>query len=477
MAKITFVQDELRDRIGVMCLSAALKKKGHAADVCCNMAENDLVKAVLATKPDIVGLSTSTVEHKFALLFAEEFKRQAPGTPIVMGGPHATFFPEVLEHPAIDLICRGEGDLALVELLDRIGKRIPYHDLENFHVKRDGKIVKNQLRSLIEDLDSLPFPDRTIYYDRYPQLAANPTKTFMAMRGCPFLCSYCFNHAMMNLYRGKGRYLRFRSPENFVDEIRTVKERYGMKWAQLNDDTLNFRKDWLYAFLDLYRKTIGLGFICNVRVDYLEEEMVRRLKEAGCDRVNFGIEHGNEAMRRALLKRAISDQEIIDAGRWFKKYRIRLFTTNITGFPGETIRQFFETVRLNRKVHAEWSGCFILQPFPGTEIYDYARERGYLSRAFSIDDLQHPHSNFFSHRRSGSSIRQPNIKRLTRFQKFFYYLVKYPWSTPLVYVLSYLPGNRFYDFMFVLPEYRRYIKYARDNHERWEYAKRLFKVL
>lgn len=477
MAKITFVHDELRDRLGVMCLSSLLRKHGHETEVRCNMGEKDIVSAVAETKPDIIGLSTCTIEHKFAIDFAGEIKKQLPHVLILMGGPHATFYPDVINESPIDLICRGEGDYSLLELLDRIEKKVSYEDVPNFHLKRGGRIIKNDVRSFWEDLDSLPYPDRDIYYKRYARLMENPTKTFMAMRGCPFDCTYCFNHAMIKLYEGKGKYVRMRSPAGFVREIKDVKEKYGMKWVQLNDDTLNLRKDWLFEFLDLYKKDVNLPFICNVRVDILDEETVKKLKAAGCDRANFGIEHGNPVMRKILLKRNITDEQIVNAGKWFEKYNIRVYVTNITGFPGESVSDFFDTVKINRKVKSEWAACFILQPFPGTEIHRYAKDKGYLDPGFSIDDLQHPHSCFFSYRRTGSAIKQENIKKLMNYQKFFHYIVKFPWLTPLVNVLVKLPHNRFFDFIFQLPNYRKFIKYAKDNKEKRMYIKRLLKTL
>ena len=159
---------------------------------------------------------------------------------------------------------------------------------KNFYVKYNGKIYKNPIRPLIENLDKLPWPDRSIYYDKYPVLLDNPTKTFMVGRGCPYRCSYCFNHKMMSLYKNKGAWVRLRSVDNIIGEMKDIKDKYGFKWIQINDDTFNTKREWIDDFLVKYRKTIAVPFICNLRAEKVDETLINELKISGCDRINMG---------------------------------------------------------------------------------------------------------------------------------------------------------------------------------------------
>ena len=477
MAKIVFVHYEFRDRVGVMSLSAKLKQNGHQTDVFCLEEERNAVESILKSKPDIVGFSACTSEHKFLLACAGELKKISPNLLILMGGPHATFYPDVIKEPSVDITCRGESDDAIVELLDCLDNGTSFENIKNCCVKSNGNVKSNDVRPLIQDLNSLPFPDRDIYFSKYPTLANNPTKMFLGMRGCPFPCTYCFNMSMLKLYKGKGKYLRLRSPDNFVQEIKGVKERYFLKWVNINDDTFNVDREWLYEFLEIYKKEIALDFLCNIRVDCLDEEMVKCLKDAGCDRVIFGVEHGNEEIRKKILKRNITDEQLINAGKWLRKYNIRVFTTNLAGLPGETVSNFFETVSINRKIGATKAGSFILQPFPSTEIYDYSVSHGYLDKDYSVDDLFFTKSRYFSHEYVGSALKQKDIGKLIKYHYFFHYLVLYPWLEPFIKLLAILPNNRFFELVYKFPGLMKQLPYAQNNRERWGFVKRFLKIL
>jgi radical SAM superfamily enzyme YgiQ (UPF0313 family) len=446
--------------MGTMALSSFVKKHGYEVDVFIHQLEKDLVGAVLEVEPDILAFSASTTEHQFALKLIEKLKAEI-NLPIIMGGPHPTFYPEIIENPNIDFICRGEGEYALLELLGALKDGTDCTKIKNIWMKKDGKIIKNEERSLIADLDTLPMPDRELYYRRYEVLRNSPTKAVYFIRGCPFDCTYCFNKAMKDMYKGKGAYVRARSVEKCISELKYIVENSTTEWFHFNDDTLNVNRKWFYELLNRYKEEVRLGFICNLRIDFADEKMIDKLSEAGVDRINFGVEHGNEQFRREVLKRDMANEHIINLGKYMKKKGIRIFTANIIGFPGETIGMAMETIRLNSYFKPEFASCDILQPYPKTEIANYAIKKGCLASDYSIDSLgrtniAHSHNVNSSY----SIIKQDNIRRLENIHKFFHYMVMYPFLNPIFLLLSKLPPNKIFAHIWQLPEIRKKIRYS-----------------
>lgn len=477
--KIAFLQYEIRDRIGIMILSALLKEKGHITDVYTAFDDN-LISNIINFNPDILGLSGSTTEHQFLYGVAEEVKKRNKKRLVVLGGPHATFFPEeIFNRDVLDIVCRGEGDKAIVELAERFENNEEYCTIPNLWVKKEGSIIKNEVGDLIENLDELPFPDRDIYYDKYPVLKDSPTKTFILGRGCPFNCSYCFNHQMRELYKGKGKYVRLPSVDYAIRQIKDVQTKYGFKWVQINDDTINFDKEWLMEFLDRFKNEIDVPYLCNIRMDCMDSEMALKMIETGIDRANFGVEHGNEKFRSEMLNRLKgSNEQILKIARIFRDHNVRMSTSNIVGFPGETLELAFETVELNRKIKPEMGVCFILVPYPKTDIYNYCLENNYLKEDVTIDNLPAPISYYFDAEKKADTVIKLNREyELVNLHKFFYYLVKYRNMEPMLRVLMKLPPNRFYDLVSQIPIIKKKVKYSKDIKEKMMHIKGLFSLL
>jgi anaerobic magnesium-protoporphyrin IX monomethyl ester cyclase len=241
MARIAFIQNLAYEYLGTMYLSAVLKAAGHHADVfILEKTEDELVQQVLGYQPDIAAFSVTTGIHLWATEFAERLK-SVRNVPTIFGGPHPTYFPELIHHPAVDMICRGEGEEAIVELADAIDRKEPFAEIKNLWVKCGDQIVKNDLRRLVSDLDALPHPDRSLYRDKYAYLNKS-VGTFMAGRGCPHRCSFCFNHAAQKMYAGLGRYLRLRKPEKVVEEIVETASTYKLRTIYVQDDTILLNK-------------------------------------------------------------------------------------------------------------------------------------------------------------------------------------------------------------------------------------------
>ncbi len=415
MASVLFVQNIAFELIGIMSLSSYLKHKGHSIDLIIETDADKAAQYVAAKGPDAVAFSTVTGQHKTTLEIATAIKRSSREIPIILGGPHPTFFPEIIESEPIDIVCRGEGEEAMVDLLERIDQGSGIEDIPNLWVKKDGEIIKNDVRPLIADLDSLPFPDRTVY-DKYDYFTSNPVRRFMSGRGCPYDCNFCFNHALKQLYSGKGRFVRMRGRDNVVDEIRQVADGYpSMQRVKFEDDTFTLNRKWSLDFLPEYKARIGMPFACYSRADRVDDQLARALKDAGCDRLDFGLESGNERIRNEVLNKKLTDEQIIKAAEVLRANGVPFGTGNMFGLPGETFEDALETIELNIKIKSDdvWGAVF--QPYPGTECGKYALENGYCTN-LDVDRIK-------SDYQTDSLLEQRDIRKIVNLHKFFYLLL------------------------------------------------------
>ena len=238
------------------------------------------------------------------------------------------------------------------------------------------------------------------------------------------------------MYAGLGRYVRFRSPANVIDEIISVAKRYTIKTVFFNDDIFILDRKWLEQFLPLYRDTAGLPFCAQARADTLNEDIIKLLKEAGCRTVSFAIESGNEEIRKGILGKKITDDEIIKVAALLKKHGIRFATYNMVGIPGETVEDALKTVDINIKIGTDYPRCSFLTPYPGTRIAEYASKMGYLET--SIDSIV-PFSQ-----QSGSIIKLKDKNQIINIHSFFQTMVLFPAMRPFFRKLIKLPVNIFF---------------------------------
>ncbi len=452
--RIAFLQNLWHEYFGVVYIASLLKKHGHSCEVFIDGGEKNLIESVIKYKPDIIGFPCTTGSHQWALKTNKKLKKKINFVSI-FGGPHPTFFPEIIKNPSVDIISIGESEYSFLELVESLDQKKDISNIKNLWVKKDGKIYRNELRHLIQNLDDLPFPDREIYY-KYPFLANNDTKTFISGRGCPYQCTFCFNHVNMKMYLGKGKYVRKRGVDNVIDEILDVKKKYGLKTLFFADDTFLIDKKWLKEFSIKYHKEVGLPFFCGARADQIDENVVKMLKYAGCYMATIGIESGNEYIRNSVYNKGVKNEQIIKAGRLFKKYSIKTRSTNIFCAPDETISRVWETVKINieAKINCPFSSLF--QPYPGTKITEYAYEKGYLDPNFDYNKLS---ALYFKN----SVLKIKGKREMCNLHRFFYFAVKLPWAQPLIKILIKFPTTFIYDWIFYIGFAHNYAKYKRMN--------------
>jgi len=375
---------------GIASLSAVLKQKGHHTRLLLfdSFNRKKLDSIVEQQTPDIIGYSFPSLQMGLAKKIIG-YMGQRHKIPSIVGGVHATVAPlECLNVEGVLGVCVGEAETALANFVEAHEAGLDYFNTSNFIFKQKDKVITNPIDPLIQDIDSLPFPDRMLF-DYDPNRSVLGLE-FMFSRGCPLACSFCINSYLRKLYKGKGSYVRFRSPKSVVDEIEKTINLYNYKGAlTFHDDVFTTNKAWLKEFAEKYKEKIKLPYVCNSTADRVDEETAQYLKNSNCKEVWFGIETGFEKIRRTVLNKNIRDEDIIRAGKILNEFGISPVSYNMLGVPGETEENIKQLIRLNRNAGVKSVSVSFMQPFPGTKIYDEFSEINKKQRLSpSLDNLR-----------------------------------------------------------------------------------------
>lgn len=433
--KVLFVEKQIDyEPLGLLYLSSVLRGAGHEVRLAI-ASDEDPVAVAHAWQPDVLGYSVYTGSQ----IYYRDLNlriREVVEAVSVFGGPHPTYFPEFIGEPGVDAVCRGEGEAAMLDLVEALEAGRPLSGIENWWLKdADGEIEQNPVRPPQADLDLLPFPDRDLLFEKDGFTRGSGIKHFITSRGCPYDCSYCFNHVLAELYRGQGRRLRQMSVGRVVEEVKGVQARHPMQFVVFLDDLFIVHAAWLRDLAEAFPREVGLPFFCNVRANLVTAEKVALLREAGCVSVGMGLETGNETLRNQILNRNLSDEQIVEASRLIREAGIRLLTTNMLGLPGGTLSLDFETLALNHACRPAYANAFLYQPYPRTELGEYARRGGHVEG--SVDDID-PSAWERSVLRFSSAGEKRQIEN---FNKLFALAVEWPWLGGLVRRLIKLPPN------------------------------------
>lgn len=460
--KILFViNDFIIEPLGIMYLSSSLKQAGHQVNIIKTVYkeyekyalinekhypaevvpyEEKLIKDIQLINPDIVAFSATTGMHSYYLRINQFIKKQLPRVKSIFGGPHPTFFPEVIDSKFLDAICLGEGDNAFVDFVNALSKSSDFTNIPNIWAKSNGKLFKNDVRPLIENLDTIPFPDREIIYN-FKSSYKNPIKNFIIGRGCPYDCTYCFNHAYSELYAGKGKRVRLRSPENVLAEILNVKKTSPLEIVYFQDDIFVLSQQWLKDFLPAYSSKIKLPYHCHLRANLVTDELLKMLKNSGCISVTLALEAGNDQIRNQVLNRNMSKEQIFNACKLLHMHKIKFRTENMIGLPGETINTALETLKMNIKCRPAIGWASLYQPYPKTKLGIRCKEMGLYNG--SLDSIK---PSFFEE----SILLLKDKRKIENLQKLFSLIVEFPVLLPLALILINLPPNKKFNQIYTL---------------------------
>ena len=396
--RVLFIYPNLNCQIGFNYglgqMSAILKQAGHETGL---LNVNDklgfamdlgrIKREALAFKPDLIGFSAVTNQYPNALRIAQALKPVLP-VPFVGGGVHFTMAPELaMEDGAWDFICVGEGEGALLDLVERLGQGQPADDIPNLVFRRDGKIIRNPVRPFVS-VESLPPTDYELFDFQRMIDAKSGWVSLMASRGCPFRCSYCFNHRMVDIYRRDtgltGRqlnYIRMRPPQDVADEVRHILDNYrNITMFIFDDDILTLKNDYLRELCHLYQEITTIPFVCNAHVRYFDEETAAILKDAGCRMVKFGLESGSPRVREQILHRRMSNDEIARAFATAHNAGLQTSAFVMLGLPDETMDDLDLTIDLLARIRPSRFRWSVFFPFVNTDAYEMSLEGGHINQ-------------------------------------------------------------------------------------------------
>jgi len=415
---------------GLLYILAAIRQAGYEVDI----VESNYSKAASAVKnwrPDFCGYSLFSGYHKPMIEFNKRLKKEFKFFS-VFGGPHPTFFPEMVEEEGVDAVCRGEGEEAIVELLDTFARGGNYTRVRNFWFKKEGEIIRNDMRPLQQDLDQIPFPARDLFY-KYAKARRNKLRGVLTARGCPYACTYCYNYKIKELYHDfPGIYLRQRGVDSVVEEISQIRNHYPLEFVFFGTDNFTTRSDWVQEFAAKYGEKLRVPFLCATRPETARLDDFKALKQAGCVSIYMGVESGDEQIRRQLLNRKMSNAQIIQAADYIHQAGLALATFNMMLLPGETIEQAWRTIYINQECKTDYTWVAVFQPYPRTKLAEYAVEKGYFDGNYDLI----PNSWY-----RNSRLSNPARKRLEMLQKLAPFAVEFPRMIPVIKILInlYLP--------------------------------------
>jgi anaerobic magnesium-protoporphyrin IX monomethyl ester cyclase len=395
-AKPTFMDMIVGIPIGLVYIAPIAEKRGHHVEILDLALESDphpvLVRKLEERKWDLAGLSCMTPEFEGAEIAARQIKQFDPALPIIFGGQHPTIVPEeAVSQDFCDFVCIGEGEETFGHFLDVWSSQGDLSQVPGLAYKdRERGLLRNGARPPIEDVDGIPIPayhllEMLRYAEadsaRYTPKYKRATQIFTS-RGCPWHCTYC--HDLF------GKRFRGRSPENVLQEMRLLYDRYGIQEFMVEDDIFNFDMDRAKKICDLIVESgmkVALQFGNGIRLERMDEEMVRKLAAAGTHHVSIAIESASPRVQ-SLSRKNLKLHMVKDVVGWTRKYGINTLGFFMIGFPGETVEEINMTIRFACATELDEALFSIVIPYAGTEIRNQIIRMGMYDPEAEVDNLR-----------------------------------------------------------------------------------------
>jgi radical SAM superfamily enzyme YgiQ (UPF0313 family) len=418
--------------LGLAYIAAMLTKNGYNTKVYDADVEKagfyGLKRIIERYSPDIVGITTTSFTFLQAKLTAQIVRKLLPEAVILIGGPHVSIYPEeILLNTVFDIAIVGEGENTIVELVEKLETNSNLDSVKGIVFRRNGKIYQTEPRPLIEDLDSLPFPERGLLPNKryfYPFGKSNPFTTIITSRGCPFSCIFCLRASGIHF----GRKFRARSPNNIIEELLEVYNTYKIKEIFFYDDIFTLNQARIEELCKgIIKLKLDISWNCRTRVDVVTPKLLKLMKRAGCERIHYGIESGDTRILKNLRKN-ITISQIENAFSWTQQNDIDAFAYIMLGAPGETFNSIRRTMQLIKKINPSQVGFFITTLFPGTDLYKEAMDKNLLTRdiwrEFTIGNLKTQPLPYLE-----ESFAEAELKNLLKNSyKEYYFRASYIWN-------------------------------------------------
>lgn len=376
--KIVFICFEC-ENYAIQLFSALLKQKGHKVYLIFDprLFNTDEVRQPLLSRlfdirrnnlnkikeisPDLVGFSVYTQDYQYALSFARMIKKEMPDIPIIFGGIHCILCPdEVIKEDCVDMVCTGEGEGVIIQLGEE-------------EIPKDKYVFPP--RPLIQDLDSLPFIDRDIFYEQKPVFKRDIS--ILTGRGCPYSCTFCASDALNRQYRKNslGKSVRQRSVQNVIEELEIVKKKYNPHSIYFVDDVFTMNIDWLKTFIPEYKLRIKLPFYCTANPGTIKDEELYLLKQAGCQMIGFGMQSCNEEYRNDYLKRRGTNVRIKRVAGICHQIGIHFSFDHIFNLPMEKIENQMDALKFYNETRPDIINTFDMTYLPKIELNKYLDDK------------------------------------------------------------------------------------------------------
>lgn len=377
---------------GLAHISSYLKQKIEDIEIALlnvrdrSYSQADFFDSIREFHPHIIGFTATSQNFPMVQKIAKWIKDAKLDMLTVCGGVHVTINPkEALLSSELDVVVCGDGEYAMEVLVNEWIEHGKIPNEKGIWYRDDGRIVNNGL-GIVPDLEVLPDPDWELFDYLSLDEGSQGIGGLMLSRGCPYQCTYCCNHKIANIYReGKTRYVRFKSVDKSIREIKNFIGRYPeIHTLYFDDDILPLYRDWFFEFAERYKREVNKPYWCNIRPNLVNEKTVDAFVYSGCIRTGIGIESGNDYIRNKILKRNISEHTLVKAATLLKERGIYVHTYNMAGLPTELKNELLDTIRLNAKLNVDKIQCAVFYPYKHTELYDFVVKNGLIIKEKSL---------------------------------------------------------------------------------------------
>ncbi len=381
--------------LGILYIAGYLEKyTSFNVDVLDTQAEEisyDSLKDVICAKlPDVVGITAMTFTLIDVIKVVNIVKSIRSNIKVVLGGPHVHIYPEeTINLPGVDFLVLGEGEVTFKELVENIHDATRLKNIPGLVFKEGDKIINTGVRPLHEDLDRLPFPARHMTpVHKYSSLMArrSPITTMFTSRGCPYRCTFCDRPHL-------GKNFRARSALNVVDEMEECVN-LGIHEFLIYDDTFTIDRQRVIEVCDeIIRRKLNIGWDIRARVNNIDKDLLKKLKEANCERVHYGVESGNPEILK-ILNKGITVDRVRTTFQQTKEAGISILAYFMIGCPKETRKEIMETISFAKELKPDFVHITIFTPFPATEIYRIGLRDGIIKNDFWREFARNPTRDF-----------------------------------------------------------------------------------
>lgn len=412
--------------LGLMYVAAYIEKNtNHQIKIIdCEVEGIDysqLENVITRENPDIIGITALTFTLIDVMETLRIIKKVNPKIKTILGGPHVHIYPEeTLKIKEVDFVVLGEGELPIINLLENINNLEALKNNKGIAFRLGEQIINNGREDFIQNLDELPFPARhlTVYKKYFSVLAKqSPVTTMFTSRGCPYKCIFCDRPHL-------GKMFRFRTAANVVDEMEKIIQ-MGIPEIFIYDDTFTVDRQRVIDICDeILKRNLKISWDVRARVNTVDLELLKKMQQAGCERIHFGVEAGTKKILEVLRKGITLDQAKA-AFSMSQKVGIQTLAYFIIGSPTETKQDILETIKVAKKLKPDFAHFSIMTPFPATDLYRLGLENGILPKDYWQEFAQNPTKDFVPMLWEENLNREELVALLKKAYRSFYFRPSY----------------------------------------------------